>query len=118
MATWGTGLYESDIDLETLDLITNEAVRMMSDPECLCSAMMPDSYTLRAPIDRRSAVQQLENGIVHRMIHRFNHQGNQGAIVILAVVCMELGVKITPEDMLSIKTARMMWDANTIKKDQ
>ena len=31
---------------------------------------------------------------------------------------MELGVKINPEDMLSVKMALMSWDVNKIKKDQ
>ncbi|KAL8661497.1 MAG: hypothetical protein Q9168_008383, partial [Polycauliona sp. 1 TL-2023] len=107
MGTWGPGLYQSDIDLELLDVITNEALKMMSDPECLCSALMPDSHSLRAPIDRHATVQQLEDGIVHRMIRRFNYEKMPGAIVILGVVCMELGVKITAEDMLEIKMALM-----------
>lgn len=118
MGTWGSGLYQSDIDLELLDLITDEAVKMMADPECLRSSMMPEFFTLRAPIDRAATVQQLEDRVLHRLIRRFNHQKNQGAIVILGVVCMELGVKINPEDMLSIKMAFMRWDANKIKKDQ
>lgn len=118
MGTWGSGLYQSDIDLEMLDLITDEAVKMMADPECLRSSMMPEFFTLRAPIDRAATIQQLEDRVLHRLIRRFNHQKNQAAIVILGVVCMELGVKINPEDMLSIKMAFMRWDANKIKKDQ
>ncbi|KAL8879281.1 MAG: hypothetical protein Q9192_008264 [Flavoplaca navasiana] len=118
MATWGPALYQSDIDLEMLDLITDEAVRLMSDPECLRSSMMPDSFSLRAPIDRVTTIQQLQDGLLHRLIRRFNHDKNQAAIVILGVVCMELGVRIALEDMLSIKIALMKWDANKIKKDQ
>ncbi|KAI4266021.1 MAG: hypothetical protein LQ337_008908, partial [Flavoplaca oasis] len=118
MTTWGPALYQSDFDLEMLDLITDEAVRLMSDPECLRSSMMPDSFTLRAPIDRVSTIQQLEDGLLHRLIRRFNHHKNPAAIVILGVVCMELGLRIAPEDMVSIKIALMKWDANKIKKDQ
>ncbi|KAL9628244.1 MAG: hypothetical protein Q9204_006011 [Flavoplaca sp. TL-2023a] len=118
MSTWGPGLYQSDIDLEMLDLITDEAVRLVSDPECLRSSLMPDSFTLRAPIDRISTIQQLEDGLLHRLVRQFNHQKNQAAIVILGVVCMELGVRIAPEDMLSMMIALMKWDANRIKKDQ
>ncbi|KAL8883426.1 MAG: hypothetical protein Q9215_008236, partial [Flavoplaca cf. flavocitrina] len=118
MSTWGPGLYQSDIDLEMLDLITDEAVRLMSDPECLRSSLMPESFTLRAPIDRVSTTQQLEDGLLHRLIGRLNHHRNQAAIVILGVVCMELGVRIAPEDMLSMMIALMKWDANKIKKDQ
>ncbi|KAL8867035.1 MAG: hypothetical protein Q9198_008667, partial [Flavoplaca austrocitrina] len=118
MSTWGPGLYQSDTDLEILDLITDEAVRLMSDPECLRSSMLPDSFTLRAPIDRVTTIQQLEDGLLHRLIGRFNHHRNQAAIVILGVVCMELGVRIAPEDMLSMMIALMKWDANKMKKDQ
>ena len=118
MSTWGPALYQSDIDLEMLDLITNEAVRLMSDPECLRSSMLPESFTLRAPIDRVTTIQQLQDGLLHRLIRCFNHDKNQAAIVILGVVCMELGVRIAPDDMLSIKIALMKWDANKIKKDQ
>ncbi|KAL8843391.1 MAG: hypothetical protein Q9176_002004 [Flavoplaca citrina] len=118
MSTWGPGLYQSDIDLEMLDLITDEAVRLMSDPECLRSSLMPESFTLRAPIDRVSTTQQLEDGLLHRLIGRLNHHRNQAAIVILGVVCMELGVRIAPKDMLSMMIALMKWDANKIKKDQ
>ncbi|KAL8847706.1 MAG: hypothetical protein Q9221_007267 [Calogaya cf. arnoldii] len=118
MGTWGSGLYQSDIDLDTLDLIAEEAVKMMSDPECLRSAMVPEFFTLRAPIDRAATVQQLEDGVLNRMIRRFSHQKNHGAIVILGMVCMELGARFNPEDMLSLKMALMRWDANKTKKDQ
>ena len=118
MGTWGSGLYQSDIDLDTLDLIAEEAVKMMSDPECLRSAMVPEFFTLRAPIDRTATVQQLEDGVLNRMIRRFSHQKNHGAIVILGMVCMELGARFNPEDMLSLKMALMRWDANKTKKDQ
>ncbi len=118
MGTWGPGLYQSDTDHEMLDFVTDEVVRMVSDPQCLRSSMMPEFFTLRAPIDRATTVQQLEDRVLHHLVRRFNHQKNQGAIVILGVVCMELGVKIKPEDMLSIKMALMSWDVNKIKKDQ
>ncbi|KAL8643448.1 MAG: hypothetical protein Q9226_008365 [Calogaya cf. arnoldii] len=118
MGTCGSGLYQSDIDLDMLDLIAEEALKMMSDPECLRSAMVPEFFTLRAPIDRVATVQQLEDGVLHRMIRRFSHQKNHGAIVILGVVCMELGARFNPEDVLSIKMALTRWDANKIKKDQ
>ncbi|KAI4101115.1 MAG: hypothetical protein LQ339_005238 [Xanthoria mediterranea] len=118
MGTWGPGLYQSDIDHEMLDFVTDEVVKMVSHPDCLRSSMMPEFFTLRAPIDRAATVQQLEDRVLHRLVRRFNHQKNQGAIVILGVVCMELGVKINPEDMLSIKMALMRWDVNKIKKDQ
>lgn len=96
MGTWGPSLYQSDIDLEMLDFVTDEAVRMVSDPECLRSSMMPEFFTLRAPINRAATVQQLEDRVLHRLVRRFNHQKNQAATVILGVVCMELGVKINP----------------------
>lgn len=118
MGTWGPSLYQSDIDLEMLDFVTDEAVRMVSDPECLRSSMMPEFFTLRAPINRAATVQQLEDRVLHRLVRRFNHQKNQAATVILGVACMELGVKINPEDMLSIKMALIRWDVNKIKKDQ
>ncbi|KAL8863110.1 MAG: hypothetical protein Q9178_000484 [Gyalolechia marmorata] len=118
MSSWGTGLYQSDVDLDMLDLIAEEAVKMMSDPECLRSSLMPEFFTLRAPIDRPAAVEQLEGGVLHRLIRRFNHQKNQGAIVILGVVCMELGVKFNPEDRLSINMALMRWDMHEKKRDQ
>ncbi|KAL8729331.1 MAG: hypothetical protein Q9166_004828 [cf. Caloplaca sp. 2 TL-2023] len=117
MGTWGYNLYQSDVDLNMLDLIADEAAKMMSDPECLRSALIPDAYTLRAPIDKAATVQQLEDGILHRLIRRFNHQKNQGAITILGVVCMELGVKINPEDMLAIKMALMRCEMFEMKRD-
>ncbi|KAL8686313.1 MAG: hypothetical protein Q9224_005484 [Gallowayella concinna] len=116
--TWGYGLYQSDADLEMLDLVTAEAARMMSDPKCLHSFLVPGSFTLRAPIDKGAAVQQLETGILHHLIRRFNHHKNHGAVVILGVVSMELGVKINPEDLLAMKMALMRWEIYEVKRDQ
>ncbi|KAL8800976.1 MAG: hypothetical protein Q9200_007082 [Gallowayella weberi] len=116
--TWGYGLYQSDVDLELLDLVSTEAANMMSDPECLYSSLLPGYFTLSAPIDKGAAVQQLETGVLHRLIRRFNPHTNHGAVVILGVVSMELGVKINPEDLLAMKMALMRWDVNEVKRDQ
>lgn len=115
---WGYGLYQSDIDFEMLDLVAAEAAMMMSDPECLRSSLIPEDFSLRAPVDRVAAVHQLEDGILHRLIRRLNHQNNHGAIVILGVVSMELGVKVNPEDLLAIKMALQRWGTYEVKRDQ
>ncbi|KAL8799225.1 MAG: hypothetical protein Q9182_006059 [Xanthomendoza sp. 2 TL-2023] len=116
--TWGYGLYQSDVDLEMLDLVSIEAANMMSDPECLNSSLLPGYFTLRVPIDRAAAVRQLEAGVLHRLVRRFSQYKNHGAVVILGVVSMELGVKINPEDKLAMRMALMRWDIYEVKRDQ
>lgn len=117
-AVWGHGIYQSDADFGLLDLIASEAADMMSDPECLRCPLMPEYFTLRAPIDKPSTVKQLNAGIFHRLVRRLNHQKNGMAIIVLAAVGMELGVKIKNEDMLLIKMMLMKTEMFQEKKDQ
>ncbi|KAL8684431.1 MAG: hypothetical protein Q9218_008299, partial [Villophora microphyllina] len=102
---WGFGIYQSDADLELLDLVAEEASAMFPATalDCLRSPLLPANFTLRGPIDKATVIANLNAGIFTRIARRLNHQGNPMAVVILAAVGMELGVVMEKDDMLMIK---------------
>ncbi|KAL8717903.1 MAG: hypothetical protein Q9225_004896 [Loekoesia sp. 1 TL-2023] len=118
MGVWGHGIYQFDSDLDILDLIAKEATKMFPDPDCLRCPLMSDYLTLRFPIDKPTTVEQLNAGIFHRLLRRFKHSKNDMAVILLAAVGMELGVKLDEEDILMIKVTVMKADIGDEKRDQ
>ncbi|KAL9007331.1 MAG: hypothetical protein Q9173_007365, partial [Seirophora scorigena] len=91
MSTWGPHLYQSDAELLTLDAISLAASPLFPDPSALCSPLLPSHLTLRAPIDPVAVVRQLESGVLNRLLHRYQHAGDELALILLGTVAMELG---------------------------
>ncbi|KAL8937879.1 MAG: hypothetical protein Q9216_004205 [Gyalolechia sp. 2 TL-2023] len=118
MTTWGPNLYQSDAELDTLDLIANEAAGMFLDPDSLRCPLMPEYFSLRSPIDKVSSVQELNNGIFQRLLRRFKHAKMDLAVVMLAAVGMELGVIFKEEDTLVVQMAVMNADMGKERKEQ
>ena len=118
MSIWGHGLYQTDSDLDTLDLIADEAAKMFSDPECLCCPLIPEYYSLRSPIDKAATVTQLNEGTFYRLLRRFKNSKNDMAVILLAAVGMELGVNFQEEDTLMVKMTVMKADIGDEKREQ
>ena len=100
---WGSGLYESDADLELLGMIAKEAATMMSDTHCIRSALMPDHFTLRDPINKKSTIEKLNKGLFSRLLRRLEFRKEPMAMLVLAAVCMELGVVMPDRDLELVK---------------
>ncbi|KAL8748743.1 MAG: hypothetical protein Q9184_007115 [Pyrenodesmia sp. 2 TL-2023] len=107
MSTFGPHLYQSDLELRTLTLLAHTASPLFSDPTCLCSPLLPSHLTLRAPISPTTVIQELEFGILNRLLHHFKHKGDDLAVILLGCVAMELGVGFGREDMLVLKMCVM-----------
>ncbi|KAL8831275.1 MAG: hypothetical protein Q9170_005366, partial [Blastenia crenularia] len=116
--TWGPYLYQSDLDLCTLDLISTEAAAMFPDPNCLRCPLLPSYFTLRFPIDKPNTIRQLNAGIFHRLVRRLKYLKNDLAVILLAAVGMELGVQIAREDMLVVRMTVMKADMGAEKRGQ
>ncbi|KAI4247954.1 MAG: hypothetical protein LQ352_006044, partial [Teloschistes flavicans] len=117
---WGFGIYQSDSDLELLDLIAEEASTMLpqSAIDCLRCPLLPANFTLRAPIDKPTVIAYLNAGIFKRLARRLKHQENPMALILLAAVGMELGVVIETDDMLMIRLTVMKTEMFLEKRDQ
>ncbi|KAL9024823.1 MAG: hypothetical protein Q9196_006230 [Gyalolechia fulgens] len=118
MCTWGPYLYQSDAELDILDLIADEAAGMFLDPDSLRCPLMPEYFSLRSPIDKASTVQELNNGIFQRLLRRFKHAKIDLAVILLAAVGMELGVRFKEEDTLIVKMTVMKADMVDTRREQ
>ncbi|KAL9598586.1 MAG: hypothetical protein Q9219_004417 [cf. Caloplaca sp. 3 TL-2023] len=118
MSVWGSGLYQCDDDFEILDLIAEKAAEMFYDPDCLRCPLMPAYLTLRSPFDKPATVEQLNIGVLHRLLRWFETSENDMAVILSAAVAMELGVVFTKDDMHLVRQVVNNAAIGSEKRDQ
>jgi len=89
MGAWEYGLFQSDNELDTMEEISSEAGKITNDPD----------FTLWYPKNKAATVSKLNDGLFHQLLERFQAKKWKHGIIYLAALNMQLGVKISEEDI-------------------
>lgn len=110
MGAWGFGLFQSDNELDTMEEISSEAGRITHDPD----------FTFWYPENKPETVAKLNDGLFHQLVEKFQIKQWKHGIIYLGALSMQLGVKITEEDMQilrdTLKRVKMFGEAKAQMK--
>ncbi|KAL8854738.1 MAG: hypothetical protein Q9221_000521 [Calogaya cf. arnoldii] len=90
MGAWGYGLFQSDNEFDVVvSDIDEEACKLAKDPK----------LTLFNPKNKKRVVKKLNNGLFHDLLQLFVRKEWNHGVIYLAVLSMQLGVKIPATDL-------------------